>query len=364
MIPLFEPHFSGNEWLYVKECLDSGWVSSAGKKIEEFEQVIARYTGSPFAIATVNGTAALHLALLACGVKPGDRVLIPNLTFVATANAVLYTGAIPVLVDVDPFTWQMDARLVEEWLQKQTGAIPSALIVTHALGNMGEIEKFAEICHHYGITLIEDAAEALGTRKNKNHAGTFGKVAVLSFNGNKIITTGGGGMLLTGDATLARKLRHLSTQAKADPDEYFHDEVGYNYRLPNILAALGLGQMEQLDRFLEKKRADAELYYSLLTDQPEVTGFQETLPGVIPNHWLFTVKLKEKISARQRLAAANIQSRSLWVPLHQLPAYQNCEYITTYNEAGNLYQTCLSLPGSVSLQETQIREICEIIINP
>lgn len=362
MIPLFEPYFSGNEWTYVKECLDTGWVSSAGKKITDFEQAISAYTRSPYAVATVNGTAALHLALLGCGVQPGDRVILPNLTFAATANAVHYTGATPVLADADPQTWQMDADLVEEWLKKQTGPLPRALILTHVLGNMGEVEKLVNICHTYGITLIEDAAESLGTKKDGQHAGTFGKVAILSFNGNKIITTGGGGMILTADQTLAQKLRHLSTQAKADSEEYFHDEVGYNYRLPNILAALGLAQMEQMEKFLKKKQADAELYFSLLKNHEAVTGFQKTLAGVLPNHWLFTAKMKDKKATKERLAEADIQSRSLWVPMNQLPAYRHCEYITRHHVSGQLYETCLSLPGSVSLQESQIREICNIII--
>ncbi|MEZ4774562.1 MAG: aminotransferase class I/II-fold pyridoxal phosphate-dependent enzyme [Bacteroidia bacterium] len=361
MIPLFEPHFSGNEWTYVKECLDTGWVSSAGKKIKDFEQAISAYTGSPFAVATVNGTSALHLTLVGCGIQPGDRVILPNLTFAATANAVHYTGATPVLADADPLTWQMDATLVEEWLKKQKGPLPRALVLTHVLGNMGEVEKLANICHSYGIILIEDAAESLGTTKDGLHAGTFGKAAVLSFNGNKIITTGGGGMILTADQTLAQKLRHLSTQAKADPEEYFHDEVGYNYRLPNILAALGLAQMEQLENFLKKKRADAALYHALLKNSEAVTGFQKTLSGVWPNYWLFTAKMKDKKTVKETLAKAEIQSRALWVPINQLPAYQQCEYITRGDVSGQLYATCLSLPGSVSLKESQIREICKII---
>ncbi|MEZ4825566.1 MAG: LegC family aminotransferase [Bacteroidia bacterium] len=361
MIPLSEPFFSGNEWAYVKACLDSGWVSSAGKEISAFENAIATFTGSGHAVATVNGTAALHLALKVSGASQGDRVIIPNLTFVATANAVSYTGASPVLMDVDPHTWQLDAGLLEEWLDKQNQPLPRALILTHVLGNVGEVEKIAEICLKYGMAFIEDAAEALGSVKNEKHAGTFGQTGILSFNGNKIITTGSGGMILTQDETLAQKLRHLSTQAKADTEEYFHDEVGYNYRLPNLLAALGIAQLEQLPRFLKKKREDAQLYHDLLLTASQVTGFQETLPGVNPNFWLFTARMKERDKVRKNLAAHGIQSRPLWVPMNLLPAFQHCEYITRSDVAGRLYSECLSLPGSVSLSESQIREICRII---
>jgi perosamine synthetase len=261
MIPLSVPNLAGNEWKYIKECLDTNWVSSVGSYVDRFELLLAEFTGAQYAVATSSGTTALHLSLLLAGVQPGDRVLVPNLTFVASANAVRHAGAEPIFVDVDAGTWQMDLDLVENYLgSEQNRARVSAIMPVHVLGNMVDMKRLLALAARYELPVIEDATESLGTTLGGSAAGTFGLVGCLSFNGNKIITTGGGGMILTNDQSLAQRAKHLSTQAKADPIEFYHDEVGYNYRLVNVLAAMGVAQMEQLPGFLARK-AEISAFY-------------------------------------------------------------------------------------------------------
>ncbi|MEO1448889.1 MAG: LegC family aminotransferase, partial [Bacteroidota bacterium] len=319
MIPLSEPSLDGQSWRYVKDCLETGWVSSAGPFISKFEQQVAAYTGARHAIATINGTAALHISLLVAEVKPGDLVLTSNLTFVASVNAIRYVGADPVLVDVDEATWQLDLDLLERFLSEscqlrdntcyhmESGRRVAAIMPVHVLGNMGDMHRLQQLADQYKLPIVEDAAEAMGSRFKGQHAGTFGNLGCLSFNGNKVITTGGGGMILTDDDELARRARHLTTQAKTQPEEYFHDEVGYNYRMPNLLAAVGLAQMEQIGRILRIKRYLAHRYQKLLTAAHPKVRFQQVLPEVTPNNWLQTVRIPNREAIQAKMTECEIQ---------------------------------------------------------
>ncbi len=376
-IPLAEPCLTGNARRYLLDCLDTGWVSSAGPYVERFERALARYLGLPHAVATASGTAALHLALRAAGIGPGHEVLVPTLTFIATANAVAYTGARPVLVDVEPRHAQMDPELVHHFLtrhcrwqggrlvNRHTGRQVRAILPVHLLGHTAEMEPLAELARRYELILIEDAAQALGALYQGRPAGTWGHAACFSFNGNKLVTTGGGGMVVTRDPRLARRARHLSTQAKADPVEYLHDELGYNYRLPNLLAALGCAQMEELEEFLAAKRTLAAAWRKALAELP---GLRPLEPGPHTQSawWLFTVEVDPALcglDARglmRRLDARGIQTRPLWQPLHLSPVHAQCQAVVR-GRAERLWQRCLSLPSSVDLNPALVPKIAENI---
>ncbi|SVD32697.1 uncharacterized protein METZ01_LOCUS385551, partial [marine metagenome] len=274
-VVLHEPRFEGNEWKYVKQCLDTGWVSSAGAFVTRFEEELASFCGVERAVAVVNGTAALHASLHLLGVEAGDEVLVPSLTFVATANAVAYLGAIPHFVDVEPSTLGMDAHRLHEYLEqatettdrgcrnRRTGRRIRALIPMHTFGHPCDLDGLMAVCERFGLAMVEDAAESLGSYYRGQHTGTFGKLGILSFNGNKVITTGGGGAILTNEVALADRAKHLTSTAKRSHQwEFSHDEIGYNYRLPNLNAALGVGQLEHLPEFLRRKRNLASEYRS------------------------------------------------------------------------------------------------------
>ena len=266
MLLLSAPNIAGNEWKYVQECLDTGWVSSVGSYVTRFENVLAEFARCKYAVATSNGTTALHIALLLAGVKDKDYVIAPNVTFVASINAIKYTGADPVLLDVDAETWQMDLDLLEEFLEKETdrrngelfyirdGRTIRCVMPVHVLGNLCDMDRLKELAQRFHLVMVEDATESLGTYYKGTHTGRFGLLGCFSFNGNKIITTGGGGAIVTDNEELKQKARHLTTQAKCDPFEYIHDEVGYNYRLVNVLAAMGVAQMELLPSFIRQKK--------------------------------------------------------------------------------------------------------------
>lgn len=376
-IPLSEPTLGGNEWRYVKECLDSGWVSSAGPWVERFEQAVAKATGAAHAVAIVNGTAALHLALELSGVRRGDLVLLPNLTFVAPANAALYCGADPVFIDCDPATWQLDDAKLERYLreecrikggvcvEKRSGRVVRAMIPVHLLGLACEIEKIAALARRYKVALVEDACEGLGVRFNKRHVGTFGKLGVLSFNGNKIATTGGGGMILTSDDKLARRTRYLSNQAKDDPIEYFHRERGYNYRLTSLQAALGLAQLEQLPGFVAGKRRVAALYEKAFAGSEIV--LMPRPPKNEPSFWLYTVLLPERIglAGRKRVIAGlegqGIGARPLWHHMHELPAFRRCRAYEI-EHSPSLYRRAVSLPSGPALSRADVARVAGALL--
>src|SRR5882757_889611 len=305
MIPLSVPNMAGNEWKYVKDCLDTGWISSVGSYVSQFEQMVADFSGTKYGIAAVNGTAALHIALLMAGVKQDDYVLLPNLTFVASANSIKYAGAEPLLIDADPDLWQMDLDLLEEFLENETderdgdliyikdGRRIGAIMPVHILGNMCDMDRFLKIVKNYPLPIVEDATEALGTKYKGQHAGTFSPLGCFSFNGNKIISTGGGGVIVSNDEALAKKAKHITSTAKASVDEYYHDEVGYNYRLVNVLAAIGVAQMELLPSFIKRKRECVSFYKENLTGVADIR-FQQELPDVQTNGWLFTIQTDQQ----------------------------------------------------------------------
>jgi len=372
MIPLSVPNISGNEWKYVKDCLDTGWISSVGSYVTRFEQMVADFAGAKYGVAAVNGTAALHIALLLSGVKQGDYVILPNLTFVASANSIKYLGAEPLLIDADPNLWQMDLDLLEEFLENETdekdgrliyikdGRYIGAIMPVHILGNMCDMDRFLSIVEKYPLPIVEDATEALGTTYKGKSAGTFSPLACFSFNGNKIISTGGGGVIVTDDEALAKHAKHITTTAKASSDEYYHDEVGYNYRLVNVLAAIGVGQMEQLPFFIQRKRECTAFYKKELTGVADIR-FQQELPDVETNAWLVTIQTDKQQQLLDHLNANNVLSRRFWMPMNRLPMYKDCVYIQKTDNADYIYRTCLSIPSSTNITDEQLATVVKEI---
>lgn len=376
MIPLSIPNISGNEWKYVKDCLNTGWISSAGGFVNKFEEAIQNYTGSKYAIACMNGTAGLHISLNLARVSRNDIVIAPNLTFVATLNAISYTGAEIALIDVCEDSWQLDIDLLQNWLENNTitkfindkpitteitsGKKIGAIIPVYVLGGFINVDRLAEISLTYGIPIIEDSTEALGSFKNGKHAGTFGLTGVLSFNGNKIISTGGGGMILTNDKDIAKRAKHITTTAKTDPLDYFHDEVGYNYRLVNVLAAIGVAQMENFESILKRKKEIDALYRSELNELGDIK-FQENDPSSDPNCWLFTFRTKKMRTLLNYMNSNNIQCRPFWTPMNKLPMYKDLTYITKEDISNKIFKECISIPSSSNLSlEDQYKVILEI----
>lgn len=331
-IPLHAPKFNGNEENYVREVVQSTFVSSVGQKIIDFEQAMCRYLGVKHAVAMVNGTAALHMALLGAGVTRDSLVITQSLSFVATANAITYVGASPVFLDIDPDTLSLSPRRVREWLaahsvekqglrvHRESGARIAAIVPMHTFGFVGEIGELLEVAQEFGIPLVEDAAESLGTEVEGVHAGNFGLCAAISFNGNKILTTGGGGMVVTNNDELAVRVRHLSTTAKVPHHwEYIHDEVGFNYRMPNINAGLGLAQLEQLPDFLANKRALA-IYYADFFHDSGARFIREPASNT-SNYWLCSALFEAGVERERFLKLTNdagIMTRPAWEPLHKL----------------------------------------------
>jgi len=374
-IPLIEPEIRGNEWEYVRECLETGWVSSAGAFVDRFEHLVAQQCGCEHAVATVNGTSALHVALLVAGVQPDDEVLVSTLTFIAPVNAIRYVGAWPVFVDSEPNYWQMDSARVVEFLEKgcrwsngalynqRTGRRVTAIVPVHVLGHPVDLDPILTAAQKFGLKVIEDATEGLGATYRGRPLGSIGDIGCLSFNGNKIITTGGGGMLVTSNEALAQKVKYLTTQAKDDPVEYIHKEIGYNYRLTNIQAAIGCAQMEQLDSYVAAKREIADRYTLAFRDVPGIVPMRQA-PWAQSTFWMYTVLIKEDkfgINSRdvlRALAGQKIQCRPLWQPIHQSPAH-------ALSRAGELpvseqlTKEALSLPCSVGLSKDAQQKVID-----
>jgi perosamine synthetase len=375
-IALSLPNMAGNEWKYVKDCLDTGWISSVGSYVTQFEQMVADFAGAKYGVAAVNGTAALHISLLLSGVKQGDYVILPNLTFVASANSIKYMGAEPLLIDADPNLWQMDLDLLEEFLENETdekngdliyikdGRRIGAIMPVHILGNMCDMDRFLSIVKNYPLPIVEDSTEALGTTYKGKSAGTFSPLACFSFNGNKIISTGGGGVIVTDDEALAKHAKHLTTTAKASADEYYHDEIGYNYRLVNVLAAIGVAQMELLPSFIKRKKECVTFYKKELNGVADIR-FQQELPDVQTNGWLFTIQTDKQKQLLDHLNANKILSRRFWMPMNKLPMYKDCVYVQQKDNSDYIYNTCLSIPSSTSITDEElaivVREIKEAI---
>lgn len=374
MIPLSEPHISGNEWKYLKECLDSGWVSSDGSYVSRFEEMVAKYVRSPYSVATVNGTSALHVSLMTCGVQPGDEVMVPALTFIAPVNTVRYCGAAPVFMDCEGDTLCLDTEKVIEFVRKgcksgkdgytcnrESGSRVKGIIPVHVFGHPVDMDPLLEICREHNIDIIEDATESLGSIYKGSFTGTLGKAGCFSFNGNKIITTGGGGMIVTGDEEIARRARHVATQAKSDAFEYDHDEIGYNYRLTNIQAAMGVAQLERLEEFVEIKRRNAELYGQLLEDLEGVETVRER-EWARSNFWLCTIRVPamDRKPLMGHLLSRGIQVRPVWRLVNTLPMYKGYQSYKV-EEAVRALQTCVSLPSSVGLKREQIELVANAI---
>lgn len=372
MVLLSGPNVSGNEWKYIKDCLDTGWVSSVGAYVDKFETESAKFTGSKYAVATSSGTTALHIALILAGVNNNDIVITQNITFVATLNSISYTGAEAILIDAEIEGWQMDLDLLELFLNANTeqrngecfhiasGKRIPVIMPVHVLGNMCDMERLCAIANLHNITLIEDSTEALGSYYNGKHAGTFGAIGTLSYNGNKIITTGGGGMILTDNEQYAHRAKHLTTQAKSDPFEYFHNETGYNYRLTNIAAAMGVAQMEQLPVFLERKKEIINFYKSELENTGDIE-FQKVLPQVNPNWWMPTIFTSQQKELLKILNEQKLQSRPFWVPMNRLPMYKDFMYVTKNDVSGILYDNCLSIPCSTYISDEELNRVAKTI---
>lgn len=376
-IPLCIPQIEGNEWVYVKECLDTGWVSSVGAFVTRFERDVAARAGTKHAVATVNGTAALHIALRVAGVEPEDEVLVSALTFIAPANAIRYLGAWPVFMDADPAYWQMDSEKVADFLNhecrwlnnelrnKTTGRRVTAVLPVHILGHPVDMDPILEVAKKYNLAVIEDATESLGATYKGRAVGHLGDIACLSFNGNKIITTGGGGMILTDNEKWADYARYLTTQAKDDTIESVHHEVGYNYRLTNIQAAMGCAQLEKLGSFLERKRQTARSYRQALAGVPGITP-QGEAAWACSAFWMFTILVDEtayRSTSRcllRYLAENHIETRPLWQPLHASPAHTGSQAYRVA-VAESLNRDGLSLPCSAGITPPEIARVAAYV---
>ncbi len=374
IIALSEPEISGNEWKYMKECRDTGWVSSAGSYVSRFEEMVADYAGAKHAVAAVNGTSALHVSLLTCNVKPDDEVIVPTLTFIAPVNTVRYCNAVPVFMDCEPETLCIDVQKTSDFISrkceqrrdgytynKETGRRVKAVIPVHIFGHPVDMNPLLEVCKKNNIDIIEDATESLGSEYNGARTGSFGRLGCFSFNGNKIITTGGGGMIVTSDDGIAKRARHLTTQAKKDPFEYDHDEIGYNYRLTNIQAAMGVAQMERIDEFVETKRKNASIYRELLSDINDIRFLWER-SWAKSNFWFYTIKApkEHRMPLMKHLLSKDIQVRPVWKLIHTLPMYKEYQSYEI-QDAIQIYETSLNLPCSVGLKREQIEFVSENI---
>ena len=359
-IPLHRPVFDGNERQYLVDCINSNFVSSVGAKVTEFEKKVAEFTGSNYAVATVNGTAALHVAIELAGVKPGDEVISQALTFVATCNAITYAGATPLFIDVDVDTMGLSPAALKRFLEenaekrasgtfnKTSGKKISACVPMHTFGFPCRIVEIAEICFDWNISLIEDAAESLGSTVGSRHTGTFASMATLSFNGNKVITTGGGGMIITNDYELAKRARYITTTAKVShPYEFVHDEIGYNYRMPNLNAALGCAQMECLDDFLYIKAQIADQWGDFFDERNG--KFVRAIEGNSANHWLNTLVLDSREDRDEFLKVTNdnnVMTRPIWTLMSKLPMFKSCQIDGLKNSLW-LEDRVVNIPSSV-----------------
>jgi perosamine synthetase len=376
-IPLSEPVMAGNEWKYVKECIDTAWVSSLGKFVDMFAEKFAEYLEMPYAVPTVNGTAALHISLVALELKPDEEVLVPTLTFAATANVVVYCNAHPVFIDVEEDTLGIDPQKVEEFLtqecdwkngcliNKSTNRRVRGIIPVHLYGHPVDMSPILELAGKYGLFIVEDATEALGSKYKGQFVGTFGETGAFSFNGNKIITTGGGGMVATKDADLEERIKFLTTQARQGP-EYYHTEIGYNYRLTNIQAALGLAQLEKIDEFIAKRRSIAHYYQKVLKDVPGITVGGEA-EWAWNNYWLSWILVeadygKSKDELLKELNDKRIEARAFFIPLHTLPPYRSYQAYQI-SKALELYGKGINLPSHTTLEKKDLNFVVDTIKN-
>ncbi|MCB0482527.1 MAG: LegC family aminotransferase [Flavobacteriales bacterium] len=370
-IPLSVPNLSGNEWKYVEDAIKTGWVSSVGSYVDDFEKKFAEYVGVKRAVAVVNGTAALHISLILAGVESGDEVIVPDLTFVAPANAVTYCNAKPIFLGSDWKTLGLDPLVLKSFVtekckmvdgrtyNKASGKRISAIIPMHTFGNPVDMDPILEICKTANIAVIEDATESLGSLYKGAKTGSFGMLACFSFNGNKIMTTGGGGMIVTNDEKLADRAKHISTTAKSDPVEYDHDEIGYNYRMVNVLAAIGVGQLEQMDEFVATKRRNHGYYVKGLQKVSGMSMYEEQEHSK-SNYWMYPLMLDamHPMDLTRKLSARGIQARPVWKLMHTLPMFKDCETFGI-EVSEEIYKRVLCIPCSTDLKEEDVMRVCK-----
>lgn len=377
-IPLCVPEIRGNEWAYIKECLDTNFVSSVGPFVDRFERELSEYVGTKYSVATSTGTAALHVALLVAGIGAEDEVLVSALTFIAPVNAIRYVGAWPVFIDAEPAFWEMDPQKVQDFVEKDcswekgilrnrhTGRRVRAIMPVHILGHPVNMDPIIEIARKYELIVIEDATESLGAKYKGSMTGRLADIACFSFNGNKIITTGGGGMIVTDNEAWARKAKYLTTQAKDDPLEFIHNEVGYNYRLTNLQAALGCAQLEQLNDYITGKRRIAENYTKAFDGVSGLTPMRQA-DWAESIFWMYTILVDETrygMDSRAlmgKLSDVGIQARPLWQPVHLSPAHAG-SYAVDCSVAERLNHDALSLPSSVGLTEAQQLTVIDLLV--
>jgi dTDP-4-amino-4,6-dideoxygalactose transaminase len=369
--PIFlsSPHMGTTEQQYVKEAFDTNWIAPLGPNVDGFETEFAQLVGSDYAAATVSGTAALHMALRLVGVGAGDEVLCSSLTFIATATPILYQGAKPVFIDSDRSSWNMDPELLVAEIEKraQQNRLPKAVVVVHLYGQSADLDPMIEICDRYGIPLIEDAAEALGADYKGRMPGTLGRCGIYSFNGNKIITTSGGGMLVSNDEMLIAKSRFLATQARDPAPHYQHSEYGYNYRMSNVLAGIGRGQIQVLGDRVDARRRNFERYQAALGDFPGIEFMPEAAFGRA-TRWLTALTIDpewfgvDRETIRLSLAAKQIEARPVWKPLHLQPLFDNCERVGG-QVSEDLFERGLCLPSGSNLTEQEVDRVIEAILD-
>ncbi len=367
-ILLSTPHLGEQELEFVKEAFDTNWIAPVGPHINAFEQEFCQVVGSKYGAAVSSGTAALHLALRLVGVKPGDEVFCSTLTFIASANPIIYLGAKPVFIDSDRISWNMNPHLLREALvqRAQVNKLPKAVILVHLYGQTADLDPIVELCNEYNIPLIEDAAEALGATYKGKSPGTFGKIGIFSFNGNKIITTSGGGMLVSDDQQLIEKARFLATQARDTAAHYQHSEIGYNYRLSNILAGIGRGQLKVLPERVAARRRNFQIYQQGLAHLPGIEFMPEADYGTL-TRWLTCLTIDRNLAKmdpttiRLHLASQNIESRPVWKPLHLQPVFAESEVVGG-EVAEDLFHRGLCLPSGSNLSVTDLKQVIVEIV--
>ena len=368
-IYLSSPHMSGREQEFVAEAFATNWIAPIGPHVTAFEEEFAEEVGAPYAAALSSGTAALHLALLLAGVGPGDEVLVSTLTFSASANPIVYLGGRPVFIDSEATSWNMDPHLLAETLARkaQQGRLPKAVVVVHLYGQSADLTPIIAACNHYGVPLIEDAAEALGSRYHGRTPGTFGQAGIYSFNGNKIITTSSGGMLVSADAALIAHAKKLATQARDPAPHYQHSEIGYNYRMSNVLAGIGRGQLRVLEERVQARRRNFAYYQAALAHLPGLTWMPEAAWGR-HTRWLTCLTIDSaqfgatNETVRLALEAANIEARPVWKPMHLQPVFADCEAIGGA-VAADLFHRGICLPSGSNLTETELTRVVTIMQN-
>ncbi len=360
-IPVLEPLLGGNELNYVTECIKTNWISSQGKFVRQFEDSLAKQAGVKHAVAVSNGTVALHLALMALGISSGDEVIVPDFTFAASVNAIIHANATPVLIDVDPTTWTLDPKLIEEAITEKTKAI----MPVHLYGHPCDMDEIIRIADKYDLLIIEDCAEALGSSYKGKPVGGFGDAATYSFFGNKVITCGEGGMVLFRDVSVYGKAMQLRDHGMNKDKRYWHDVIGYNYRMTNLQAAVGVAQMEQFDKFRARRSEIYGLYNKLLKDN-EFLAFQSLQEWAESSYWLYTLELSDKSPFSrdeliEKLGKNGIEARPTFYSMHMMPPYQGYVSVAGYPSSEKISKNGISLPSSVSLADTDIREICKKI---